>query len=238
MNGKENMEHILVVEDDAKIAALLADYLQAGGYRATCIADGAQALDYLRGNQVDLLLLDLMLPGLDGLELCTAARAFLQVPIIMLTARVDEIDRLLGLEAGADDYVCKPFSPREVVARVRAQLRRASGALLQGAQPGPQPAAPLFAVDRASMRIVLAGAAMPLTPVEFRLLAELIAHPERVYSRQQLLDVAHLDQRDISDRTVDSHIKNIRRKLAAWPAAAECLQSVYGVGYRLELPVC
>lgn len=235
MKGKENMEHILVVEDDAKIAALLADYLRAGGYRATCIADGAQALDYLRANPVDLLLLDLMLPGLGGLELCTAARTFLQVPIIMLTARVDEIDRLLGLEAGADDYVCKPFSPREVVARVRAQLRRASGSLLQGAV---QAAVPLFAVDLERMRILLAGTALALTPVEFRLLAELIAHPERVYSRQQLLDVAHLDQRDINDRTVDSHIKNIRRKLAARPAAAECLQSVYGVGYRFELPVC
>lgn len=225
------MEHILVVEDDVKISALLADYLQAGGYRATCIADGAQALDFLRANPVDLLLLDLMLPGLDGVALCTAARTFLQVPIIMLTARVDEIDRLLGLEAGADDYVCKPFSPREVVARVRAQLRRASGTVVQAAPP-------LFAVDLERMRILLAGAALPLTPVEFRLLAELIAHPERVYSRQQLLDVAHMDQRDINDRTVDSHIKNIRRKLAAMPAAAECLQSVYGVGYRFELPVC
>lgn len=247
MNYKGNMEHILVVEDDAKISALLADYLQAGGYRATCIADGALALDFLRANPVDLLLLDLMLPGLDGLELCTAARAFLQAPIIMLTARVDEIDRLLGLDAGADDYVCKPFSPREVVARVRAQLRRASGALLHGApqaaappgaQAAAQPAVPLFAVDRGSMRVLLAGTALPLTPVEFRLLAELVAHPERVYSRQQLLDVAHMDQRDINDRTVDSHIKNIRRKLAANPAAAESLQSVYGVGYRFELPVC
>ena len=222
--------HVLVVEDDVKIAALLADYLHAGGYRATCIADGAQALAFLRATPVDLVLLDLMLPGMDGLALCQAARRFLQVPIIMLTARVDEVDRLLGLEAGADDYVCKPFSPREVVARVRAQLRRASGALVQ--------AAPLFAVDRACMRVLLAGVPLALTPVEFRLLAELIEHPERVYSRQQLLDVAHEDQRDISDRTVDSHIKNIRRKLGARPAAADCLQSVYGVGYRFELAIC
>lgn len=227
--------HILVVEDDAKIAALLADYLRAGGYRATCIADGAEALAFLRATPVDLLLLDLMLPGLDGLALCQAARTFSQLPIIMLTARVDEIDRLLGLEAGADDYVCKPFSPREVVARVRAQLRRASGTLVQAVPAQP---VPLFAVDRERMRILLAGVALALTPVEFRLLAELIAHPERVYSRQQLLDAAHEDQRDINDRTVDSHIKNIRRKLAARPAAADCLQSVYGVGYRFELPVC
>ena len=171
--------HVLVVEDDSKIAALLADYLHAGGYRATCIADGLQALDFLRSTPVDLVLLDLMLPGMDGLALCQAARRFLQAPIIMLTARVDEVDRLLGLEAGADDYVCKPFSPREVVARVRAQLRRASGTLVQ--------AAPLFTVDRACMRVLLAGMPLALTPVEFRLLAELIEHPERVYSRQQLL---------------------------------------------------
>jgi two-component system response regulator BaeR len=224
--------HIVIVEDDAKIAALLADYMEAAGYRATRIADGAQAVAALRADSADVILLDLNLPGLDGLEVCRAVRTFSQAPIIMLTARVDEVDRLLGLDAGADDYVCKPFSPREVVARVRAQLRRASGALVQQANT------PLFAVDRERMRILLAGTVLALTPVEFRLLAELIEHPDRVYSRQQLLDVAHEDQRDINDRTVDSHIKNIRRKLAARPAAADCLQSVYGVGYRFELAVC
>ncbi|MRV75586.1 response regulator [Duganella sp. FT92W] len=228
----DSAAHIVIVEDDAKISALLGDYMEAAGYRATRIMDGAQAVDALRADGADVVLLDLNLPGLDGLEVCRAVRTFSQAPIIMLTARVDEVDRLLGLDAGADDYVCKPFSPREVVARVRAQLRRASGALAQ------QAAAPLFAVDRDRMRILLAGAALTLTPVEFRILAELIEHPDRVYSRQQLLDVAHEDQRDISDRTVDSHIKNIRRKLAARPVAAECLQSVYGVGYRFELPLC
>lgn len=228
----DSAAHIVIVEDDAKISALLGDYMEAAGYRATRIMDGAQAVDALRADGADVVLLDLNLPGLDGLEVCRAVRTFSQAPIIMLTARVDEVDRLLGLDAGADDYVCKPFSPREVVARVRAQLRRASGALAQ------QAAAPLFAVDRDRMRILLAGAALTLTPVEFRILAELIDHPDRVYSRQQLLDVAHEDQRDISDRTVDSHIKNIRRKLAARPVAAECLQSVYGVGYRFELPLC
>ena len=216
---------ILVVEDDPKIAALLADYLSAEGYAPACSADGRAALDLARAGAFDLYLLDIMLPGMDGIALCTALRGFSAAPIIMLTAKVEEIDRLLGLDSGADDYVCKPFSPREVVARVRALLRRAG---FGGAARPPA----AFVVDRVQMRILHAGAALQLTPVEFRLLAELVEHPDRVYSRQQLLDVAHADQRDTNDRAVDSHIKNIRRKLAE----PDCLQSVYGVGYRFELP--
>lgn len=223
-----NRKQILIVEDDPKIAALLADYLEAEGYRTTRIGDGAEALAHLRTSPADLILLDLMLPGLDGIALCRQARAFTQAPIIMITARIDEVDRLLGLDTGADDYVCKPFSPREVVARVRAHLRRAGVAPAAGAA---------VAVDRAALRISHGAAALPLTPVEFRILAELIEHPGRVYSRQQLLDLAHEDQRDINDRTVDSHVKNIRRKLAAVPELGDCLQSVYGVGYRFDLPV-
>jgi two-component system, OmpR family, response regulator BaeR len=216
---------LLIVEDDPKIAALLADYTGAAGWHSTCIADGLEAIDFLRTNHVDLVLLDLMLPGADGVEVCRQLRAFSHTPVIMLTARIDEIDRLLGLETGADDYVCKPFSPREVVARVRVHLRRAGFFA---------PAAQGLQVDRATMRILHDGAAVPLTPVEFRILAELIDHAGRVYSRQQLLDLAHEDQRDINDRTVDSHVKNIRRKLAP---VADCLQSVYGVGYRFEMPL-
>lgn len=235
----DSAAHIVIVEDDEKISALLGDYMAAAGYRATRIMNGAQAVEALRADGADVVLLDLNLPGLDGLEVCRAVRTFSQAPIIMLTARVDEVDRLLGLDAGADDYVCKPFSPREVVARVRAQLRRAAANSAPNAGAPLQPAsAPLFTVDRERMRVLLSGAALSLTPVEFRILAELIDHPDRVYSRQQLLDVAHEDQRDISDRTVDSHIKNIRRKLAVKPVAAESLQSVYGVGYRFELPLC
>jgi len=221
------MPIILIVEDDTKIAALLADYMNAAGWQTRLAADGRSAVDAVRNGGVDLVLLDLMLPELDGIGVCREVRAFSQLPIIMLTARVDEIDRLLGLESGADDYVCKPFSPREVVARVRVHLRR-SGASVAA------PSAPVspFQIDRAGMRVLHQGAALALTPLEFRLLAELIDNPSRVYTRQQLLDFAHQDQRDISDRTVDSHIKNIRRKLPD----AECLQSVYGVGYRFELP--
>ena len=220
---------ILIVEDDHKIAALLTDYLADAGYRTEHIDDGAHAVAYLRAHPVDLILLDLMLPGMDGLEVCKTVRSFNQVPIIMLTARIDEIDRLLGLEIGADDYVCKPFSPREVVARVKAQIRRANGQMLSAK-------ASSIVVDRSQMRVQIRDAPLPLTPVEFRLLAEMIEHPERVYSRQQLLDFAHEDQRDINDRTIDSHIKNIRRKIDQLLPNTDCLQSVYGVGYRFEFP--
>lgn len=227
----QQLPHILIVEDDVKIAALLADYMEAAGMRTTRIGNGIEGVELVRAGKVDLVLLDLMLPGIDGIEVCRQVRAFSALPIIMLTARVDEIDRLLGLETGADDYVCKPFSPREVVARVRVHLRRTFGML-----PVPANLPPLV-VERDTMRIVHAGSTLPLTPVEFRILAELIEHPDRVFSRQQLLDFAHEDQRDINDRTVDSHIKNIRRKLAARLPGADCLQSVYGVGYRFEMPV-
>ena len=223
------MSRILIVDDDIKICALLSDYFIAGAYQVVCLTDGRSALAYIRAHPVDLVVLDLMLPELDGLAVCKAVRAFSEVPIIMLTARVSEIDRLLGLEMGADDYVCKPFSPREVVARAKVHLRRS------GAASSSAPAAP-FLVDRASMRILQAGLALTLTPVEFRLLAELIEHPDRVYSRQQLLDLLHSDQRDLSDRNIDTHIKNIRRKLDAKLPHANCLQSVYGVGYRFEAP--
>ncbi len=225
----DNAARILIVEDDDKIAALLNDYFSAAGYQCARVANGLDAVEHVRSKPVDLVMLDLMLPGLDGIGVCREVRGFSQVPIIMLTARIDEIDRLLGLDTGADDYVCKPFSPREVVARARAHLRRAGGKVLQGGGPA-------FVVDRERMRVLQGGNALPLTPVEFRLLAELIDNPDRVYSRAQLLDFAHEDQRDINDRTVDSHIKNIRRKIAARLPDVDCLQSVYGVGYRFEPP--
>lgn len=244
----EQQRHILIVEDDSKIAALLNDYFVAAGYRCSHVADGLSALAQVRNGGVDLMLLDLMLPQMDGISVCRAVREFSDLPIIMLTARVTEIDRLLGLETGADDYVCKPFSPREVVARARVHLRRSGAVTVAAAAPSSvagavvgangqvaslqvASAAARLVVQREQMRITLDGQALVLTPVEFRLLAELIAHPQRVYSRQQLLDLSHEDQRDTSDRTVDSHIRNLRRKLGEH---AECLQSVYGVGYRYE----
>lgn len=224
------MANILIVEDDLKIAAILNDYLHASQFQTQHLINGKEALELLRKQEFDLVLLDLMLPGLDGLEVCKAVRQFSQVPIIMLTARIDEIDRLLGLELGADDYVCKPFSPREVVARVKAHLRRTLGVL-----PLPSPQVQ-FVVEKEAMRILLAGSPLNLTPVEFRVLAEMVNHPGRVYSRQHLLDLLHEDQRDTSDRAIDSHIKNIRRKIDARLPDVDCVQSVYGVGYRFEMP--
>ena len=224
---------IFIVEDDLKIAALLKDYLLAAGYQVNHEANGRLALEQLRLSPPDLILLDLMLPELDGISICNEVRKFSQVPIIMLTARVEEVDRLLGLETGADDYVCKPFSPREVVARVKVHLRRSMAGLIK--QPATEQSR--FAIDKQQLRILVDAQPLNLTPVEYRLLAEFISHPERVFSRQQLLDFAHEDQRDINDRTVDTHIKNIRKKIQGKLPGNECLHSVYGVGYRFELPL-
>jgi two-component system response regulator BaeR len=220
---------ILVVEDDIKIAAILNDYFVDAGYQTHCLIDGHQAVAHVRSHPVDLIILDLMLPGLDGIEVCRTVRTFSEVPIIMLTARVDEIDRLIGLESGADDYVCKPFSPREVVARAKAQLRRYRPALQSDNVT-------LFSVNADTLQVAIRGLPLALTPAEFRLLSELVRHPGRVYSRQKLLDFLHDDQRDSGDRTIDSHVKNIRKKLAERLPEVDCLQSVYGVGYRFELP--
>lgn len=219
---------VLVVEDDPKIAALLRDYLVAAGCRVDCCGNGAQALRLVRADPPAVLLLDVMLPGMDGVALCRAVRAFSAMPILLLTARVDESDRLLGLDAGADDYVCKPFSPREVVARVRALLRRADG-LAPGADTAWQ-------VDAAGQRVAWRGQWLGLTPVEYRLLSRLLSQPGRVFTREQLLEAAHGDATEVSDRAVDSHVKNLRRKLQQVDPACECIASVYGVGYRFERP--
>jgi two-component system, OmpR family, response regulator BaeR len=219
--------HVLVVEDEAKLASLLKDYLQASSYRVSVLAEGGGATLWVREHAPDAILLDLMLPGVDGLTLCREIRAFSQVPIIMVTARVEEIDRLLGLELGADDYICKPFSPREVVARVKAVLRRA-GANRQGTSASPLQ----FDDERQEAR--LHGKALPLTPVELRLLRALAVRPGRVLSRSQLIDTLYLDHRVVSDRTVDSHIKNLRRKIAETCAGLDPVSSIYGLGYKLE----
>lgn len=222
-------DHVVVVEDDTKIAALLRDYLLAAGYTVSLVHDGLLAVAEIRQRQPAAVLLDLMLPGMDGLAICRAVRAFSDVPVLMLTARVDEVDRLLGLDTGADDYVCKPFSPREVVARVAAQVRRAQGRLR------PNSAEPHWQVDAAGQRVAWRSQWLALTPQEFRLLRVLLQQPGRVFARARLLDALGTDTLDVSDRAIDSHIKNIRRKLTAADAAAgERISSVYGVGYRFE----
>ncbi len=224
-----NPRRILVVEDDPKIARLLVDYLGREGFAASAIADGHAALSHIERSVPALIVLDLMLPGLDGMDLCRAVRRFSDVPIIMVTARVDEIDRLLGLDIGADDYVCKPFSPREVAARARALLRRADG-LMSKAQPD-------WLVDEVALRVSWHGQWLPLTPVEFKILRLLLTRPGRVFSRSQMLDGVHEDIRDVSDRAIDSHVKNLRRKIQAVDPGFEGIVSVYGAGYRFDLPI-
>jgi two-component system, OmpR family, response regulator BaeR len=222
-------DRILIVEDEPKLAALLADYLGAAGFATERIANGLDAVPAVRRQLPALVVLDLMLPGRNGLEICRELRTFSDVPIIMVTARVDEIDRLLGLGLGADDYICKPFSPREVVARVHAILRRTLRS-----EPARTDVVTLRIHD-AGHQAEFRGQALDLTPVEYRLLRTLAAEPGRVFSRNQLLDTAYTDHRVVNDRTVDSHIKNLRRKLTQVSGGDEVIHSIYGVGYRLDL---
>ncbi len=219
---------ILIVEDEAKIASLLSEYLEkVGGFKTLIVARGDKVLPVFDDVAPDLILLDLMLPGMDGLEVCKAIRLKSQVPIIMVTALVEEIDRLLGLELGADDYICKPFSPREVVARVKAVLRRA-GVLEGQARSGT------LQIDTKKHIASINGKPLKLSPVEFALLGCLNAHPGQVFSRDQLMSSIYSDYRIVSDRTVDTHVKNLRRKLAEANPGRELIESVYGVGYRLD----
>jgi len=219
-------KHILIVEDEPKIAALLADYLRTqGGFLTRIVSRGDEVLDVFRVEKPDLVLLDLMLPGMDGIEVCKLLRRRSNIPIIMVTARVDEIDRLLGLELGADDYICKPFSPREVVARVKAVLRRSElisdGTLHQGLE-----------IDDFKFTARLNGKDLCLTSVEFALLKTLSAVSGRVFSRDQLMNAMYSDYRVVSDRAVDTHVKNLRKKLASASGGEDMIKSVYGLGYR------
>ena len=218
------MTTILIVEDEQKLAELLRDYLVQASFEPIIIDNGLDVVPYVRENKPDLVILDLMLPGRDGLEICKEIRTFSNLPIIMVTARVEEIDRLLGLELGADDYVCKPFSPREVVARVKSVLRRSGGATTIQARE--------LILDEARYQASWHGVDLQLTAVEFKLLSFLAAHPGRIYSRDQLMDQIYSDQRIVSDRTIDSHIKKLRKKIAALGRDEELIGSVYGVGYK------
>jgi two-component system response regulator BaeR len=215
------MSQILIVEDELKLAALESDYLRSQGYDTHCIADGSEVVPWVRANGPDLILLDLMLPGRDGLEICRELRTFTDVPIVMVTAKVEEIDRLVGLDLGADDYVCKPFSIRELVARVRAILRR----------PRSDPSGLSVGEHGAT----LDGRELDLTPVELRLLRALASTPGRVFPRERLLERLYEDHRVVTDRTVDAHVKNLRRKLEEVRPGEELVRSIYGVGYKLEL---
>ena len=229
--------YILIVEDDTKIADMVVNYLHMHGFRTQVTAEGSSAIESIRTNPPDLILLDLMLKGLDGIAVCKEVRQFSNLPIIMVTARVDEIDRLLGLEVGADDYVCKPFSPRELVARVKALLRRSLAAQRPGTSPHAGSVNPSNAeldIDIAQQRIRWRGQHLLLTPVEFRLFSLLISRPNHLFARTRLLDHLHQDFRDVSDRAIDSHIKNLRRKMVQADMQQYAITSVYGAGYRFE----
>ncbi|WP_432822287.1 response regulator [Trichloromonas sp.] len=219
---------ILIVEDEQRLAETHREYLQNAGYETAWLADGLTVVPWVRDNAPDLILLDLMLPGKDGLDICKEIRAFSHVPIIMVTARAEEIDRLIGLDLGADDYICKPFSPREVVARVKTVLRRSS----PQAPPGEQ----ILNLDEERYLATVQGQKLDLTAVEFQLLSILAQKPGRIFSRNQLMDRLYPDQRVICDRTIDSHIKNLRKKIAVVAPELELIHSIYGVGYKYENP--
>ena len=222
------MQQILIVDDEPKITRLVRDYLENAGFAVTVARDGREALMRARTERPDLIVLDLGLPGIDGLDVTRSLRRDAGVPIIMLTARAAETDRVVGLELGADDYVTKPFSPRELVARVRAVLRRhegdAGGELLRAAD---------LSLDVARMRVEVAGRRVDLTPTEFGLVAALARQPGRVFTRSQLLDAIHGLAFESYERAIDAHVKNIRRKLEPDPRQPRYLLTVYGVGYRL-----
>ncbi len=217
---------VLIVEDEAKVAELLADYMQQSGFETVIVNDGAHAMHVFAREQPSIVLLDVMLPNRDGMEICKDIRACSNVPIIVITARVEEIDRLLGLELGADDYICKPFSPREVVARVRAILRRS--------QSVNTPACSSLKLDTTRYTAEINSQQTELTVIEFKLLQILSGDPGHIYSRSKLMNSIYDDHRIVSDRTIDSHIKKLRKKLSAINDGEDIIRSVYGVGYKLE----
>lgn len=232
MNQETLAPLILVVEDEPKLGQLLTDYLQAANYRTHHILHGAEVIEWTKQASPEMVLLDLMLPGVDGLTLCREIRRFSDVPVMMITAKTEEIDRLLGLEIGADDYICKPFSPREVVARVKTILRRCSRT------PEEAEKASRLLVNEDRFQASWEGANLDLTPAEFRLLKTLAQEPGKVFSREQLLNHLYDDYRVVTDRTIDSHIKNLRRKLEGLDADQPFIRAVYGMGYRWEADVC
>jgi len=240
------MKRVLVIEDEPKIAALLVDYLTESGYNSQTCDNGLEAIEVFERYKPDCVLLDVMLPGKDGLTICREIRANSMVPIIMITARIDDIDRLLGLELGADDYLCKPFNPREVMVRIKNILNRIDhqnqqASIHRSVNPYGQNQGNIhleyrtLKLDSAKFSCSCEGQSINLTAVEFRMLSAMVTRPGCIFSRNQLMDVAYSDERIVGDRTIDTHIKNIRKKFAeAVPGTADLIHSIYGVGYKLE----
>lgn len=220
-------EMILIVEDEKKLADSLCEYLLHQQFATHVIYHGDEVVDWVKQNNPHLILLDLMLPGKDGVTVCKEIRACSNIPIIMVTARTDEIDRLIGLEIGADDYICKPYSLREVVARVKAVLRRF---IPQDHVPSPN-----LQINKANFHVTFESKTVALTAIEFRLLETLSDHAGHIYSRDQLADKAYDDNRIVSDRTIDSHIKKLRKKLTDISPEIQFIHSIYGVGYKYDV---
>ncbi|WP_298942405.1 response regulator [uncultured Psychromonas sp.] len=217
---------ILIVEDEIKLANLLADYFKLTEYVPHIIDNGDDVIAWVKSNKPSVILLDIMLPGKDGITLCQEIRQFSNVPILMVSAKVDELDRLLGLDLGADDYICKPFSPREVVARVKAVLRRTHSVNILS---------PDFLLDENHLTVSFKRNTVVLTSVEFQLLKPLANKPSRIFTREQLMQNMYSDDRIVNNRTIDSHIKKLRKKLIIISEGEDLIQSVYGAGYRLVL---
>lgn len=221
--------HILVVEDEPAIAKLIEDYASQAGMRTTILHSGRRAVETVLSLKPDLVVLDIMLPDVDGISICIQLRSESNIPIIMQTAKAEEIDRLLGLEIGADDYLCKPYSPRELIARIKTVLRRT-----QPQQDGTGRNQVAFVVNTFAWTVYHGGRELQLTRREFQVFEVMFAQPGRVFSRSQLLDLAFQGETDIIDRTIDSHIKNIRAKIRRASGNPELIRSVYGVGYAFD----
>lgn len=219
--------HILIVEDEEKIARLLCSYMEDAGFRASAQRRGDRVVDQIKKDPPDLILLDIMLPGKNGMDLCREIRQFSDVPIIMITARVEEIDRLLGLELGADDYICKPFSPREAVARVKAVFRR-----LHAAPRNQALVVGSISLDAETRQVMIGKQELSLTPNEFELLKTMMARPNRVFARSELINRVQGYDFEGYDRTIDTHIKNLRKKIAQMLPDREIITTVYGIGYK------
>lgn len=225
-----NEKHILIVEDEEKVSALLSDYLKKDGFIPSVLSDGDLVIEQVKSTQPDMVLLDVMLPGKDGMTLCREIRQFSDVPIIMLTARVEEIDRLLGLELGADDYVCKPFSFREVVARVKANLRR----VCKQDTPATLITSTHITLDVNTHLVMVEGQHIPLTPNEFELLKVMMSSPHKVFSRNELINLIQGYDFEGYERTIDTHIKNLRKKIAKMLPNQEVIGTVFKVGYKFS----
>ncbi len=226
-------KNILIVEDEAKIATLLKDYLEKDGYTVSILTRGDVVAPHVKKQSPDLILLDIMLPGMDGMEVCRQVRTFSHVPVIMVTAKVEEIDRLIGLELGADDYICKPFSPREVVARVKAVLRRTTDQkdddhLFFDFDP--------LQLDDEKHTAFIGETSLTLTPSEFGLLKIMMKRPNRVFTRNELINQVLGYNFEGYDRTIDTHIKNLRKKIADYLPGKEIIVTVYGIGYKFSPP--